>query len=202
MHRILASGAFRAGRRSEVIFDFDRHAGFAGFDGGKAGLDGLCALNGSGVNGLVIDNAVNKFIQLTCGVVIVDDHGIFNRNRVRLRQIRKQRFAVADAILEHGHVIAGIVGDDRALRTVEYAAHRIIALAAGGDEHLADDIVWEFHNSDRAVVGRIIGQHLVVRVGENLRRVAGNPACQIDRMAASAKEPMTQRVKTPRQINF
>ena len=60
MHWILASGAFRAGRRSEVIFDFDRHAGFAGFDGGKAGLDGLCALNGSGVNGLVIDNAVNN----------------------------------------------------------------------------------------------------------------------------------------------
>ena len=59
MHRILASGAFRAGRRSEVIFDFDRHAGFAGFDGGKAGLDGLCALNGSGVNGRKFTSKIN-----------------------------------------------------------------------------------------------------------------------------------------------
>ena len=99
-------------------------------------------------------------------------------------------------------MVAGVVGDDGALRSVEYAAHRIIALAAGGDEHLTDHIVREFHNGDGAVVGRIVWQHLVVRVGENLRRVAGNPAGQIDRMAAAAEESVAQRVKTPRQINF
>ena len=100
-------------------------------------------------------------------------------------------------LIEDRHLRTGVVADDRALRAVEQAAHRVVALAGDAAKHLADHVARVFQHGDRGIVGGPVLQHLVVGVGKHLIRPAGDPAEQIHRVAAAAQQTVAHRVDTP-----